>query len=111
MVNPSFSTLLGYSEEELLSNPIVDFIHPDDKNKTFEDVNSSIKTEFEFDSLELSLDIAIPLGLLINELVTNSLKYAYESHSSPPLKVSIKTRNDHFLFATMTREKDLILRE
>jgi PAS domain S-box-containing protein len=59
-------------------------------------MNSSITTEFEFDSLELSLDIAVPLGLLINELVTNSLKYAYEGHSSPLLKVSIKTRNDHF---------------
>lgn len=33
-VNPSFTQVLGYSEEELLSAPILDFLHPDDVDKT-----------------------------------------------------------------------------
>src|SRR5262245_22727988 len=29
-VNPNFSRVLGYSNEELLSRPFLDFVHPDD---------------------------------------------------------------------------------
>ena len=33
-VNPAFERTLGYSAEELLSKPFVDFIHPDDRDGT-----------------------------------------------------------------------------
>ncbi|MBN4059362.1 PAS domain S-box protein, partial [Dehalococcoides mccartyi] len=33
-INPMFSELLGYSSEELLSRPFMDFIHPDDIDET-----------------------------------------------------------------------------
>ncbi|MEN9579691.1 MAG: hypothetical protein RJA70_2700 [Pseudomonadota bacterium] len=33
-VNPAFSTLLGYSEEQLLSTPFSDYVHPDDREPT-----------------------------------------------------------------------------
>jgi len=32
--NPSFVRTLGYTEEELLSRPFVDFVHPDDRERT-----------------------------------------------------------------------------
>ena len=37
-VNPSFTQVLGYSEEELLSAPIFDFLHPDDVDKTAQEL-------------------------------------------------------------------------
>ncbi|MEI6948013.1 PAS domain S-box protein [Paraflavisolibacter sp. H34] len=33
-VNPAFSALLGFTEEELLALPFMDLIHPDDRHKT-----------------------------------------------------------------------------
>jgi PAS domain S-box-containing protein len=33
-VNPAFGTLLGYTEEEALSRPYVEFVHPDDRERT-----------------------------------------------------------------------------
>jgi PAS domain S-box-containing protein len=36
-----------------------------------------ITTKMEAEGIELSLDIAVPCGLIINELVTNALKYAF----------------------------------
>jgi diguanylate cyclase (GGDEF)-like protein/PAS domain S-box-containing protein len=35
-VNPAWTEALGYSERELLSRPLVDFVHPDDRERTIE---------------------------------------------------------------------------
>lgn len=37
-VNPAFTNVLGYTEEELVSRPFSDFIHPDDRDKTAKEV-------------------------------------------------------------------------
>ncbi|SHJ12600.1 PAS domain S-box-containing protein [Desulfatibacillum alkenivorans DSM 16219] len=42
-VNPAFTETLGFSEEELLNESFMDFIHPDDVEKTLSVVESSLK--------------------------------------------------------------------
>jgi len=39
-VNPAFSKVLGYTEEELVSRPFFDFIHPDDQEGTMEELHA-----------------------------------------------------------------------
>jgi diguanylate cyclase (GGDEF)-like protein/PAS domain S-box-containing protein len=36
-VNPSFERVLGYSEEDLLGRPFLEFVHPDDRKSTEEE--------------------------------------------------------------------------
>lgn len=43
---------------------------------------------------QLSADSAIPIGLLLNELVTNSFKYAYKGVQKPALTVRFNLDNE-----------------
>jgi PAS domain S-box-containing protein len=38
-VNPAFHALLGYTEQEALSRPILEFVHPDDRERTSAELN------------------------------------------------------------------------
>ncbi len=45
----------------------------------------------------LDIDKALPTGLIINEMVTNSLKYAYGAVSRPSLTISLKEENGNIV--------------
>ena len=50
----------------------------------------NIQFELEIDDLHLNIDTAIPLGLIINETITNSVKYAFPENKG---KINIKLIN------------------
>ncbi|TDE00954.1 PAS domain S-box protein [Flavobacterium sandaracinum] len=60
-INPSFVQLLGYSSEELLTNPILSFIHPEDIEKTKQEFlllsNSQSSPYFENRYIKKNADI------------------------------------------------------
>ncbi|MDX1913034.1 MAG: histidine kinase dimerization/phosphoacceptor domain -containing protein [Saprospiraceae bacterium] len=49
-----------------------------------------VRIETQLDELFLDVDTAIPLGLIINELLTNSLKYAFPGERSGVIVVALE---------------------
>lgn len=58
-----------------------------------------ISKEIEIDDIFMPIDIAIPCGLIINELVTNSIKYAFPNGfaKTPEIKISLKQSEKRFV--------------
>lgn len=56
-----------------------------------------VKLSQQVEQLEIDADLAIPLGLITNELITNSLKYAFDNVSEPTLSIRVKTSPDNYL--------------
>jgi two-component sensor histidine kinase len=54
---------------------------------------TDVVVELEGEPLALSIDQAIPLGLVLNELVTNSLKYAFPEGRGGRVRVQVATEN------------------
>lgn len=60
-----------------------------------------IQLQTEIDDLQLDVDTVVPLGLIINELISNALKYAFPEGQSGQLKVSLKmSKHDLVLLVT-----------
>lgn len=59
----------------------------------------SNKLTFTLNSEDIYLDVdkAIPTGLILNEIVSNSLKYAYHDHPAPSLQINISVPQSHEL--------------
>lgn len=56
-----------------------------------------IHTELQVEHLKLDIETAIPIGLILNELITNSIKYAFTDHSQPKLSIHMKVRDNSLL--------------
>jgi len=65
--------------ENLLSNLVYSY-----------QVGTKIKIRKDIENIDLTLDQAIPCGLILNELITNSLKYAYGINEEGEVYISIK---------------------
>ena len=55
-----------------------------------------VKCNVHSEDATLNLDIAVPLGLIISELITNSIKHAFKGIKSPELNVTLQKNQDDF---------------
>lgn len=53
-----------------------------------------IKLSLNIETLNLELDSIVPIGLVVNELVSNSLKHAFPDDRSGTITVSLKEQNE-----------------
>jgi two-component sensor histidine kinase len=53
-----------------------------------------VRTETNLEDISVSIDAAVPLGLIINELVSNSLKHAFPGPKSGTIFLSLKNHGE-----------------
>ncbi|HHZ66038.1 MAG TPA: sensor histidine kinase [Flavobacteriales bacterium] len=56
----------------------------------------NVKCQVEASDIMLQLDTAVPLGLIISEMITNSIKHAFEGVDSPELQVLLVNSEGYF---------------
>ncbi|MEH6772096.1 tetratricopeptide repeat-containing sensor histidine kinase [Maribacter arcticus] len=56
--------------------------------------NSQVTVDIVMDELELDVDMAISIGLIVNELITNSLKYAFPEERKGNIHLALKLKGD-----------------
>lgn len=61
--------------------------------RNFSDLSKNIKLEINTEEVMLDIDSAIPCGLIINELITNSIKYAFPDNNYGKIMITFKHEN------------------
>lgn len=63
--------------------------------KSLKGANNKVTLNIDIPDIELGIDTAIPLGLLINEAITNSLKYGIKDDHEGEIHISIEQEDEH----------------
>jgi two-component sensor histidine kinase len=62
---------------------------------------ANVSLKVEIDDITLGIDTAIPCGLIINELISNSMKYAFCNDCGGEISVSMLQTDDDYLQLTV----------
>lgn len=81
-----------YQKENITSIDAKDYIEKLSKSifNSYKINQENIHLSTVIDQLELDVDLTIPLGLIINELVTNSLKHAFPENKKGEITIQLK---------------------
>jgi two-component sensor histidine kinase len=85
-----------YSAEDVRGVDVQDYLENLSKElfKAFGVDEDKINWKVNTNGLKLDIDTIIPLGLIINELITNSIKYAFEGNESGILEIQMKEEGE-----------------
>ena len=81
-----------YNNESLANIKFSNYIKSLSGNiaRTYANQNANIRFNYQMDDAYLSIDTAIPCGLIINELISNSFKYAFIDSSNGIISIIFK---------------------
>ena len=56
-----------------------------------------VQVKCAMDAVDIDIDTAVPLGLIVNELLTNTLKYAFPDGRNGQVEIKLEKRRDGIL--------------
>lgn len=85
-----------YTRDNLTSIKMGEYVKElcDQLEETYSSTQKAITIESDVQINLADVETAIPLGLIINELITNSMKYAYEKKSHGTIQVRLWEENE-----------------
>lgn len=92
-----------YQSDNLSAINMADYIHElVDYLKDSIAANQKIQFVLHLEPIELALSHCIPLGLVLNEAITNAIKYAFPDHRNGTITVSFKRVNHNRMRLTIS---------
>ncbi|MGD1856221.1 MAG: sensor histidine kinase [Leptolyngbyaceae cyanobacterium] len=93
-----------YQSENLSKINLEDYIKDLSKNllKSYRSSVSQTKINVDTSNIYLNIDVAVPCGLIINELVSNALKYAFPQHQTGEVNITISKKANQDLILTVS---------
>ncbi|PKL71536.1 MAG: hypothetical protein CVV29_10095 [Methanobacteriales archaeon HGW-Methanobacteriales-2] len=64
---------------------------------TYRTSRGRVQLQMDVSDVKMDVDSAVPLGLIINELVTNSLKYAFPDDQEGTIKINFHLEGDEYV--------------
>jgi len=61
------------------------------------DAWDEVEIEYDMEEIELDVDTAVPIGLIVNELLTNALKYAFTDNTQAKVVISLNKVDENVL--------------
>jgi two-component sensor histidine kinase len=68
-----------------------------DLYRTYVDDTSRVSLTLNIDECRIDINTAIPLGLILNELITNSMKHAFPGNEKGTINIDFKKNDDKYI--------------
>lgn len=93
-----------YKSQDFMNINMKEYIRDSIQNLIYSYLGKAEKirliTEIE-DDITLNIETALPIGLIINEIVSNTMKYAFPNDSTGNIKISLKSQNNGYTLNVM----------
>jgi len=68
--------------------------------KSYVNAHRHIDLDMHLDKVIVDVDVALPVGLILNELVTNSLKFAFPNNRNGSIRITLEQINNDIIIET-----------
>lgn len=98
-----------YENEDLKHLPFAEYLQEliDEIKASFGKTVTNVAVSIRAENVYFDVETAIPLGLIVNELVTNAFKHAFQNQPGDQCEVSLILDTDHYVLSVADNGKGM----